>query len=503
MQSILESFNSLTKTNKFIMATLAFLAILALSSGRAHAATLSVNGSCTLDYAIASVNAGVAETECVSNSTGSYGTNDTINIPAGTHVISATLPVITEDVEIKGAGMSQTIIDGDSDSKLFGADGVMIKISDLKLTAYREFAIRTDDCNVELANIEVDGAGTVNALQNILLNNTTNVTNTITANNIYMHDVYTSDSLMYLLSIHQRGGGTTNAGLSNITLSSSGNTGGSLNGFALGIGAEGNTFGGSGVINATIANATIHNLSASGISAPYASFAFSSGGDADVTVNAYNSTITGSRGITGDAFPLVGIKSAAFYSATAGIGSGTVATSTVNVSNSLFADNLTDSTSSNCESADLTAGFSGAGTGVAAINSEGHNISDDATCSSFTQTGDQQNVNNIISTLGPLQNNGGVVPTRALLAGSPAITAGTSVLGITTDARGIARPNICPSVGAYQFVGAVCAATTTNANAGTVAAPNTGAKTASTLGAIIASVLGLSLLGYTLSRKLS
>ena len=498
MQSIYESINNLSKTNKLILAAFAFLAVLACSGGRAHAASLEVTGGCTLPIAIDSVNAGSNQSGCTA--VGGYGTNDTITIPAGTYVIPASLPTITEDVVIEGAGMSQTVIDGDSDSKLFKADDVTIKITDLKITAYREYAIRTEKSDVELSNIEVDGTGAIDASQNLFLNNAASTTSTITANNIYMHDIHSNGPLMYLFSVHQRNGGTTNATLSNISLSDSGNAGGSMDAFALGIGAEGETLGSTGDINATITNATLHNLISTGINAPYASFAFSNGGAANVTVDVFNSTITGSRGLTGDAFPLVGVRSAAFYSAVAGISSGSVGTSTLNVSNSLFADNLTDSTSSNCESMDFTAGFSGAGTGVATINSNGHNISDDATCTTFTQSGDQQNVSNIISTLGPLQDNGGAVPTRALLAGSPAIAAGGSVLGVTTDARGVARPGDCPSVGAFQFEGAVCAATTTNGGMN-AAAPNTGIHSVSLLGVAIATLLGFSAIGYSLATK--
>jgi hypothetical protein len=61
--------------------------------------------------------------------------------------------------------------------------------------------------------------------------------------------------------------------------------------------------------------------------------------------------------------------------------------------------------------------------------------------------------------LGPLQNNGGPTDTQALLAGSPAIDAGTSG-GLNSDQRGIPRPIDIPSlpnaadgtdIGAYEF----------------------------------------------------
>ncbi len=496
MQSIL----NLTNTTKLILAAFAFLAVFTFGSGRANAATLNVTGGCTLPIAINSVNAGANQSGCTAVvSPDSYGTNDTITIPAGTITLTASLPAITEDVTIQGAGIGDTIVDGDSDAVAFEAQDVTIAISDLTVTAYRESAVSTEDCDVTLENIEVDGTGATDAFYSIIIVNSTSSSKTITSNNIYLHDINDDHDIMYGFSVHQSGGGTTTADLSNITLADSSNSGGSFDGFVLGIGAV-PTFGAVGNINGTISNATLSNLSASEISAPYATFAFASGGTANVTVDVYNSTITGNRGSTGAIFPIAGIKSAAFYSAAAGLGSSDVATSTLRVGNSLFADNLTDTNSSNCESANFTSSFGGTGTGIATTASLGHNISDDATCTSFTEEGDQQNVNNIISTLGPLQNNGGAVPTRALLPGSPAIASGGSVLGVTTDARGIARPSDCPSVGAFQFEGAVCAASTTNAgtNAG---APNTGANPVSLVSSLLASFTGLLTLGYVFAHK--
>lgn len=52
---------------------------------------------------------------------------------------------------------------------------------------------------------------------------------------------------------------------------------------------------------------------------------------------------------------------------------------------------------------------------------------------------DQINVNDALVNLGPLQNNGGPTPTRALQAGSIAIDKGHSS-GSTTDQRGLTRP---------------------------------------------------------------
>ncbi len=52
--------------------------------------------------------------------------------------------------------------------------------------------------------------------------------------------------------------------------------------------------------------------------------------------------------------------------------------------------------------------------------------------------------------LASLGNNGGPTPTMALLSGSPAIGAGASINGITTDQRGFPRPASGPDIGAYQ-----------------------------------------------------
>ncbi len=76
---------------------------------------------------------------------------------------------------------------------------------------------------------------------------------------------------------------------------------------------------------------------------------------------------------------------------------------------------------------------------------QGSNISDDSHCTGY------QLKPNVLSTLDTLKDNGGFVPTIALLPGSPAIGAGGQVLGISTDARGVPRPSN-PDVGAYQTV---------------------------------------------------
>lgn len=90
----------------------------------------------------------------------------------------------------------------------------------------------------------------------------------------------------------------------------------------------------------------------------------------------------------------------------------------------------------------------------------GYNLSDDNTCkSAFTQPTDMNNKPTGLDPKG-LQNNGGPTPTIALLAGSPAVDAipvaictDASAHPVTTDQRGIARPQgpAC-DIGSFELV---------------------------------------------------
>jgi hypothetical protein len=93
--------------------------------------------------------------------------------------------------------------------------------------------------------------------------------------------------------------------------------------------------------------------------------------------------------------------------------------------------------------------------GAGTFTSAGFNLEDGNSCS-LNATGDHVNTN---PQLGPVQNNGGPTPTQALLAGSPAVDAGscTDVNGVTVpiDQRGVARPQptggLC-DIGAFELV---------------------------------------------------
>ena len=109
-------------------------------------------------------------------------------------------------------------------------------------------------------------------------------------------------------------------------------------------------------------------------------------------------------------------------------------TASLSVKNTIVADSDIDG---NCFNSD---GF---------INSLGNNLESADTCG-FNAAGDVVNTQPM---LGPLQNNGGQTDTEALLAGSPAINAGTNTDCPSTDQRGVNRPQgITCDIGAYELV---------------------------------------------------
>ncbi|MGA7991928.1 MAG: choice-of-anchor Q domain-containing protein [Thermoanaerobaculia bacterium] len=86
--------------------------------------------------------------------------------------------------------------------------------------------------------------------------------------------------------------------------------------------------------------------------------------------------------------------------------------------------------------------------GVAESASSSNNLDSGNTCG-FIRTGDKINTNPL---LGALANNGGPTQTQALLAGSPAIDAGTGVGAPAVDQRGVSRPQGAGyDIGAYEY----------------------------------------------------
>jgi hypothetical protein len=91
------------------------------------------------------------------------------------------------------------------------------------------------------------------------------------------------------------------------------------------------------------------------------------------------------------------------------------------------------------------------------IGSADHNLLGNGDGSFGVVNGDHGNIvgstsNPVNPRLGLLQNNGGPTPSRALLAGSPAIDAGVNVVAVTIDQRGFNRNvNGANDIGAYEY----------------------------------------------------
>lgn len=125
---------------------------------------------------------------------------------------------------------------------------------------------------------------------------------------------------------------------------------------------------------------------------------------------------------------------------------------TLTASNILVTDSLNNGQSRNCGLINANSFAGGVGTVSLGVVSQGGNLSDDNSCASyFTAPTDQNNVAALAASLLPLADNGGYVPTMALKEGSPAVDSGITIAGLTTDARGITRPQgTAYDSGAYE-----------------------------------------------------
>ena len=169
-------------------------------------------------------------------------------------------------------------------------------------------------------------------------------------------------------------------------------------------------------------------------------------GDTNVTIHANNNTIVG----------IQGIDSITHTSALNLLSAATEPTDHMNVTfistNNLYANSLANGMAVTCYLQDASSLFSGTGTVHNTITSHGGNLSDDNSCKSyFTKSTDHNNLTNLKNTLSALADNGGLVPTMALKSNSPAIDSGITLSSLTTDARGVHRPQgTAYDSGAYE-----------------------------------------------------
>ncbi len=283
------------------------------------------------------------------------------------------------------------------------------------------------------------------------------------------------------------GGGILSFGSTLIVINStiSGNSstggGGGIYNFARGLMVANTTIsgnsGGAGggilnIVNDGVSTATVTNSTVSGNSATYY------GGG---IFNNYGPLIVADSTVSGN-------------SSSAGWGGGIANDASVRLTNDIIAN----SNGGNCY---LTGGVGQNAT------SDGHNLSDDYSCSTFfTQVGD---LNNIPAGLDPngLQDNGGLTKTIALLPTSPAVdaipvsptnycTLADGTTPVTTDQRGVTRPQgpAC-DIGAFELQpppGAVISVTMTTGGAGYTSAPTVNFSGGGGVGASAVAVLSSS-----------
>jgi hypothetical protein len=211
---------------------------------------------------------------------------------------------------------------------------------------------------------------------------------------------------------------------------------------------------GGGIFNGgtlSVANSTFSGNSTTSGGSGYGGGIFNKGGN---TLTVMNSTLSGNSSTFGGG----GIYNNGTLTVTNGTISG-------NSAGDLGSGILNDSGGSTTLKNAIVANSPSRGncSNFGTIVSQGYNLSDDATCSSFfTQPGD---LNSTPAGLDPngLQNNGGPTQTIALLATSPAVDAipvsptnyctDTNGNPIATDQRGVSRPQgpAC-DIGAFELV---------------------------------------------------
>jgi len=451
----------MTLTNTKLTKSLFFAGLLMLASltlttlfntGSAHAVSITVatgddevfaNSNCSLSEAITNINNGntTSYPECTSTNLDPFGTDDTITIPAGTITLTADLPQSTKSIAIQGAGMGQTTIDQSNGQYgtvgLIGNSDLTLKVKDIKITAFKDYGIVSNGVNVNLDGVDIDANNAVGGAGVLLMNEASDVVE-FTVNNVHIHNFINLGCNGICRGLTIAGGdlagtGVINANISNVTVDTM-TSDTPINAIVISQGADNSLR--AHTINANIDNTTISNITSTVNAASLAAAAFNESANGVINLKVRNTTIVNLEGSTGPYG-----ASSGYIAATAAIGQGVTATINVESTNVLVANNLLDGTPQSCAFGDYTSQYNGSGNGSVNSTSHGGNLSDDNTCKDyFTKSTDKNNLTNLSSTLGPLSNNGGYVPTIPLLQGSQAIDSGVTVSGLTTDARLATRP---------------------------------------------------------------
>ncbi len=433
----------------------------------AHAATLnvasgsdtiSVDGNCHLSEAIQNINdQATTNSDCIAGD----GNNDTINLPSGTITLTANLPEIQQSVSFEGQGMDTTVIDGvdtysmfyDSSTVCAGENRIVEFLGMTIVNHAVQAGIFINCSDLVLNGIEIDGSSSMIDVDGVLLvGNGSTGNRVIDANNIYIHDYDVDIPIFYAFVVGNTTTGnlTTTVNIDTVTIENITSTGITNNLVIM----SGNVQESNGTVNAIINNATVQNITSTGgsVNGITASSASTGGSPQTTTVslNLNNSTVRNVSGLSGIYGPSVGVAIGGLS-----LVAGSVMNTDLTTTNVIVSNNTSDGFPLNCTIKDLTSDFGGMGTTNYQFNSSGGNLTDDTSCDSyFTHPTDQTNVTNLSSFLGTIGNYGGLVPTIPLLPGSPAIDSGITVAGVTTDARGVSRPQCYGyDSGAYEYDG--------------------------------------------------
>lgn len=439
-QQLTQQLKSISKELLFVLFLLAL--VLVLKPTTASAATLNVatgNGAtnlgdslCQIEEAINSINAQQNEGDCIA--TGTYGTDDTINLPNGTIDGSMMIGsgsgsgiepvVINKSVKILGQGKDNSVI-RNVGLGLAGSDTSHI-LKDFALKGeVNIWSSQSESLTIDSLEVDFEGGEGYFGVSN---------PHNLTIKNSYIHNINNSETpAMLTVSVDNTEDWNDNQATVIITDSTFSDSN-SNSGIYMGMG-------GSSVatLNAAIKNNTFSNMESNN-SSMIAGLVVVAGGSSNTlnytTINNTFKDITGQLNGSGNPTAMA-IAEASFENGKI----NHTAQNDVYSSGNGTAVNYYQYLGESSVESDLT------------TTSLGGNLSSDNSFGSrLNHATDQNNVTTLASFLGMLSDNGGPVPTIALLANSPAIDSGTNVSGMTTDARGVTRPQGASfDSGAYEL----------------------------------------------------
>ncbi len=432
------SLSNLSKMYKELLFALFIMAVvLVFQPNKASAATINVDAGnaainsgdsvCNLEEAAENIN-NSANTFTDCTATGAYGTNDTINLPSGTINGGSGSGIgisFSKATKVLGQGRDESILDNVG-LNIWGSGfpGTDFTLQDFKTNSQ----ISASSANkVTIQNIEITEDFGVGSGVGIVIRNIINAT----ISDSYIHDA----DIYYDAALSLEGCGSGFTGTYNINNTTISNVEGM--GIFTTLGSDG------GILNVNISNTTIDKVSNVAIAN------LAEEGDLNITYtnNTIGEVLSESGSGSGSGLDIhYGILDVINDDGTASI-------------NHTFQNNIFASGDGN----DVSNYQQLSGSGLLpvpgnnspyiSVTSLGGNVSSDASfASKLTNTKDKNNVTNLASFLGVLSSNGGSVPTLALKSGSPAIDAGTVAGSVTTDARGLARPQGgAYDAGAYEL----------------------------------------------------